>query len=139
MLGTIGFKICRPCIAQLVDSLGNRSVNMFFHAFGYEEFDVFGPPVTSLGESNLLIAEWLAMSRAGVLLMRRAVTDVAVNHDQCRCIASPLETGEQLCQSGRIVRVVQPMHRPAIGAEASGHVFAEGKVGLAFDADLIVV
>ena len=54
------------------------------HAVGHEELRVLGPAVGALGQPDLLVAERLAVRGGGVLLVRRAVADVAVDDDQRR-------------------------------------------------------
>ncbi len=56
------------------------------HGVGNEELGVLGPAVVAFGEANLLLAQGLAVSRGGILLMRRAVADVAVQNDEGRAI-----------------------------------------------------
>ena len=56
-------------------------------AVGDEELGVLGPAVGALGLPHLLVAERLAVGGRGVLLVRRAVADVAVDDDQGRAAA----------------------------------------------------
>ena len=53
-------------------------------AVGDEELGVLGPAVGALGLAHLLLAERLAVGGGGVLLVRRALADVAVDDDQRR-------------------------------------------------------
>ena len=57
-------------------------------AVGHEELGVLRPAVVPLGEPDLLLAERLAVGGAGVLLVRRAPGDVAVDDDQRRPVAA---------------------------------------------------
>ena len=52
------------------------------HAVGHQELRVLRPAVGALGQPDLLLAERLAVRGGGVLLVRRAVADVAVEDDQ---------------------------------------------------------
>ena len=50
----------------------------------HQELRVFRPSVGTLGKPDLLVAQRLAVSFGGVLFMRRAVADMAVQNDQGR-------------------------------------------------------
>ena len=57
---------------------------MFVDAVGNEKLVVLGPAVVLLGELDLFFAERFAVGGFGVLLVRRALADVAVDDDQRR-------------------------------------------------------
>ena len=100
-------------------------LEMSVDAVGNEEFRVFGPAVIFLRQLDFRFAEWLAMRFVGILLVRRAVADVAVHDDQHRLVA----VGEEFFVGARklqqIVRVGHARHVPAIADESRHHVFAE--------------
>src|SRR2546430_14570494 len=51
-------------------------------AVGDQELRLLRPPVAALGQANLVVAERLAVGRGGVLLVRGAVADVAIEDDE---------------------------------------------------------
>ena len=74
-----------------------------------------------------------------VLLVRRAVADVAVHDDEGGPPAAALGRLEGAVEHGEVVRVPDARDVPAVGDEAGGHVFAEGELGVALDRDVVVV
>src|SRR6266508_4939331 len=74
--------VCReqssPTFVGLRAARANSRGEVFAHGVGNQEFRVLGPSVVAFGEANLLLTQRLAMSGGGILLMRRAVADVAV-------------------------------------------------------------
>ena len=121
----VGFEQLLPGLAQFAAAPAEALREMLAHAVRHEKFGVLRPAVILLGEPHLVFAERLAVSGAGVLLVRRAVADVAVDHDQRRRVAGLAEFLQQPGKTGRVVGVREMMHLPAIGAEARGHIFAE--------------
>ena len=79
------------------------------------------------------------MGGAGVLLVRRAVGDVAVHDDQRRPVARAQEGAEGPRQHLQVVGVADAGDVPAVADEARGHVVAEGQRGVALDGDVVVV
>ena len=62
---------------------GSDSIlEMFVDAIRYQKLRVFRPSVRALGQPYLFIAERLAVRFCGVLLVGRAVPDVAIQNDQ---------------------------------------------------------
>ena len=64
---------------------------MLAHAVRHQKLCIFRPAVAALGEAHLFFAERLAVRGAGVLLVRRAVADMAVDDDQGRTVAGAAE------------------------------------------------
>ena len=108
-------------------------------AVGDEELGVLGPLVGALGLAHLLLAERLAVGGGGVLLVGRAVADVAVDDDQRRARLLGLELVEGGGDPLRVVGVFDVEDVPAVALEAQRHVVAVGEVGLAVDRDVVVV
>ena len=111
---------------------------MLAHAVRHEELGVFRPAIGALGETDLLVAQRLAMSGAGVLLVRRAIADVALDDDQRRRVAVALKVVERLGQPPRVVGVADMLDIPAIGAKARRDIVAESEFGVAFDGDWLL-
>ena len=109
------------------------------HAVGDQKLRVFGPPVMTLGEPDLVLAERLAVSGTRILFVRCAVGDVAVHDDQRGSIGRSLERVERTLEHREIVGVPDTRDIPSVPDEASGDVIAVAQRGVAFDGDVIVV
>ena len=64
-------------LAAFPDALTEVSVNAIRHI----ELFVFRPAVVAFGEADFLFTQRFSMSRAGVLLVGRAISNVAVDND----------------------------------------------------------
>ena len=111
--------------APLADPVGEVLVD----AVGDQELGVLGPPVGALGLAHLLLAQRLAVGLGGVLLVGRAVADVAVDDDQRGPPLLPLERLERPGQQLEVVGVADPGDVPAVAHEARGDVVAVGELG----------
>ena len=112
---------------------------MLAHAVRHQKLGVLGPAVAALGETDLLLAERLAVGRAGVVLVRGAVADMTVDDDQGRHIVGSLEDLDRLRQPLPIVGVADALHVPAIGQEARRDIVAESEIRMPFDRDPVAV
>ena len=83
-----------PGIAQILAALADPLPEVIVDAVRHVEFLVFGPAVVPFGETNLLFTQRLAVRAAGILLVRRAVADVAVHDDQRGPIVGVLKGSE---------------------------------------------
>ena len=79
------------------------------------------------------------MGGGGVLLVGRAVGDVAVDDDQRGPVGRVLEHAEGALQHVEVVGVAHPRHVPAIAEKAHRHVVTEGERGMSLDRDVVVV
>ena len=142
-LGVLGLryssKLREPGVAQLLAALADAVAEVLVDAVGDEELGVLRPAVVALGQPDFLLAERLAVGGAGVLLVRRALADVAVDDDQRRPVARLLEDAEGPVEHVQVVGVADARDVPAVADEARGHVLAEGQVRVAFDGDVVVV
>jgi hypothetical protein len=75
----------------------------------------------------------------GVLLVRRAVADVAVQNDEGRPALGLPEDLQRVLDALDVVGVADPQHVPAVAQEAGRDVFGEGDARVAFDGDVVVV
>ena len=55
---------------------------MLAHTLRDKELFVFRPAVVALGQTDLIFAQRFAVGFLGVLLMRSAISDVAIDNDQ---------------------------------------------------------
>ena len=126
--------------AQLPAALADAVAEVLADAVGHEELGVLRPAVVPLGQPDLLLAERLAVGGAGVLLVGRAVGDVAVDDDQRRAgRACLLKMRKARVEHVEVVGVADAGDVPAVADEARGHVLAEGQRGVALDGDVVVV
>src|SRR5258705_10421062 len=112
---------------------------MLTDAVGDEEVGLLRPPVAALGEASLLVAERLTVGRGGVVLVRGAVTDVAVQYDERGTPLRLPEDAESLLDAIEIVGVTHSQDVPPVGEEPRGDVLREGEARLSFDRDVVVV
>ena len=134
----VAFEKLFPLRSQLFAALADSIAEVLDHTIRNQEFGVLRPAVSTLGKSNLFFAERLAVSGLGVLFVRSAVSDVAVNDDEGGAVA--LEKGVQgPAQHGEIVGIAHAGHIPSIAHEARSNVFTEGQRGVSLDGDVIVV
>ena len=79
----------------------DAGVEMFTHTLGDEELGVFRPAIAALRQTDFFVTERLAMRGAGVVLMGRAVADVAVDDDQRRHVVRLPEGFDRLVRAAR--------------------------------------
>ena len=139
IFGFVFLEASPPGVAQLLAALAHPRAEVLPHAFGDQEFGVFGPAVSALGEAHFLFSQRLAVRSAGVLFVRRTVGDMAVDDDEGGPVAGALEHVQRAFQHLQIVGIADARDIPAIADEAGGHVLAERQRGMAFDGDLVVV
>ena len=112
---------------------------MLVDAVRHEELRVLRPSVAALGETDLLVAERLAVGLRRVLLVRRTVADVAVEDDERGAALRLPEHLERVLDAIDVVGVADAQDVPAVGEEPGGDVLGEGDAGVAFDGDVVVV
>ena len=138
MLAVLG-ELRHPGVARAASALAQLLLEVLVHAVRHQEFRVLRPAVVALGQPDLFFAQRLAVRRAGVLLVRRAIRDVAVHDDQRRPVVGCLKRAERPRQHLQIVGVAHPQHIPAIAQKPRGHVFTERQRRVAFNGDVVVV
>src|SRR5271166_6485980 len=112
---------------------------MVVDAFRHKEFLVFRPAVVSLREPDFLLAERFTVSTTSILLMGRAVSDVAVHDDERGAILGVMKSAERTGQHVEVVCVSNSRHVPAVTDKTRGHVFRKRQGSVAFDRDVVVV
>src|ERR1700704_1404896 len=128
-----------PTAVGLRAARANSGGEMFAHAVGNQELGVFGPSVVAFGEANLLLTQRLAMSGGGILLMRRAVTDMAVENDESWEPLGLAKGVESLLDPVYVIGVAHAQDVPAITHESRSDVLRKGDARVAFDRDVVVV
>jgi len=71
-----------PLVAQTAAAFAEARAEALVDAVGHEKMCVFGPAAGSFRKPHFVFAQRLAVRRAGVLLVRRAVRDVALDDDE---------------------------------------------------------
>ena len=112
---------------------------MLAHAVGHQELRVLGPAVGAFGEADFLLAQRLAVRCGRVLLVRRAIADMAVQNDEGRAPLRLAKDVQRVLDALDVVGVADAQHVPAIAQEAGGDVLGEGDARVAFDRDVVVV
>jgi hypothetical protein len=79
ILSAIRFKLGKPSFVKPLATLTNAIPEMLAYAVWNEKLGVFGPAVAPLGQTYLLFAERLAVGGAGVVLVRCAIADMALD------------------------------------------------------------
>ena len=108
-------------------------------AVGNEKLRVFGPAVASLAETALLLAERLAVRLGGVLLVRRAVADVAVHDEKCGSARRLPEHVQRVLDAVDVIGVTDAQNIPPVPEEPGRDVFREREPRVPLDGDVVVV
>jgi len=135
-------RIAREPLAPARFQLGSashRSAPVGQRVLGDEEPGLLRPAEDLLGLPDLVCTERSAVRLRAVALGGRGIGDHRPERDQCRARAVAPGGLEGGLDSGQVVAVRDPEHPPAVGLEASGHIFAEGERGVAVDGDVVVV
>src|SRR5208282_558945 len=117
------------------NSRGEMGINSARH----EKLGLFGPAIAALGQTDFLLAQGLAMGLWCVLLVRRAVTDMTVQHDESGPAFGLAENLERPFDAIHIVSIADAQDVPTVGQKTSRNILREGDVGVAFDGDVVVV
>src|SRR5262249_29469864 len=91
------------------------------------------PTIGAFGEPYFLFAQSIAVCGGGVLLMRRAVSDDAVDDDKRGPILGAAKYFNRAREGGRVVGVVDPHDVPVIRLKPLRNVLAHGEIGVALD------
>ena len=137
--GTIGGETFCPDAMCIPAARADALIEAPAHRLGHEEFCLFRPAVKPFGQPDLFLAERLAMRGRGVLLVRSAVADMAVEDDEGGAALGGTEFIQRLLDTADVIGVGDMQDVPAIGAEARADILAESEVGAALDGDVIVV
>ncbi len=79
------------------------------------------------------------MRGAGVVLMGRAIADMAVDDDQRRDLIGGATSLDRLRDPLDVIGVADSCHVPAIGQEACCDVIAESEIRVPFNGDTVAV
>ena len=79
------------------------------------------------------------MRPAGILFVRRAVSDVTIDNNQGGPILAVLKGSERTAEHFEVIRIADTRHIPAVRDKPRSHVLGEGQRSVAFDRDVVVV
>ena len=139
VFGFVRLHKLRPALLKLPPTLADAGAEVFTHALGDEKLGVLRPAIAALRQTDFFDPERFAMRGAGIVLMGRAVADMAVDDNQGRYVVGMPEGLDRLCEPLAVIGVADALHVPAIGKEARGHVVAEGEIRVTFDRDAVAV
>ena len=139
VLRAIGLEQIHPPTPRGGATRAHPGREMLVHAVGDEELGVLRPSVKTFGETDLVLPQRLAMGFGRVVLVRRAIADVAVEDDERGAAFRALEDLEGARDTIHVVGVVHALHVPSVTHEPPGHVLRERQACAAFDGDAIVV
>src|SRR6266850_2986740 len=128
-----------PLLMQFRATFPDSFAEVFANSSRYQELGIFGPAVEFLGQLNLIFAQWFAMSGTGVLLMWRAVSNMAIHDDQGRAIFGLLKIAIGVAEHLQIIRIGDAGDVPAISLKAHAHGLAKGPLGGTIQSDVVVV
>src|SRR6185437_9769137 len=77
-----------PGGAQVVTALADSVGKMLAHPVRYQELGVFRPAVGALGKADFILSQRFAVSFTSVLLVGRAVSNVAIDDDEGWAVTS---------------------------------------------------
>src|SRR5215475_11692770 len=128
-----------PLSAQLAPAFSHSFAKVFLNPFRHQELGIFGPAIVLFRETYFVLAEWLAMRLAAVMLVGRPIADMAVDYDQCRAVSCIQESFVSTTQHVQIIGIADAGDIPPVPYETSHHVFTERPRGGTVERDLIVV
>src|SRR5262249_34266354 len=108
---------------------------MLIHAVGHQELRILRPAIEALGILHLLFAERFTMRLRRVLLVWRAIADMAFDDDDAGTgdlLPGEIEGAKHLLL---IIGVAHMENVPAQAQEAGSNVFGKGDFGVTFDRD----
>ena len=106
-------------------ALADAGGEVLADAVGDEELRVLRPAVDALGQADLLVAERLAVGLGRVLLVRRAVADVAVEDDERGAALGLPEDLQGVLDAIDVVGVAHPQDVPPVTQEPGRDVLRE--------------
>ena len=118
-----------PSAARLGAAFADPGGEMLAHAVGHEKFGVLRPAIGALGEFDFFFSKRLAMGGRGIVPVRRAVADMAVDDDQGRPMFGLAKDRERILDPTDVIGIAHTQHIPPIPHEAGGDVLGEGDAG----------
>src|SRR5262249_24343746 len=135
----INGKALRPSRAKLPAARTEIRVEMGPHTVRNKKMRVFRSAVSAFGQAYLVLAQRFTVRGGTIMLVRGAVTDVTVDHDQRRRARFAPVGFEHADEAVRIICIGNMLDIPTISRKARGDILAEGERGLSLNRDVIVV
>src|SRR5437016_11889481 len=139
MLRPVRGEELRPASSRLRTARAYAGAEMLPDAVGDEELRVLGPAVAPLAETDLVVSQRLAVRRSGVLLVRRAIADVAVHDDESGSARRLPEDLQGMLDAVDVVCVADAQDVPPVPEEPGRDVLREGDARVPLDGDVVVV
>ena len=139
VLAPVAGKLFHPGLTSMTPALAHHRLEVFANPVRNEKLGVLRPAVVPFGQPDLFLAQRLAVRSMRILLVGRAVGDMAIHDDQGRPVGRAYEGGKCPFEHIQIIGVADTQDIPAVADKARRHVLAERQVGSAFDGDFIVV
>src|SRR4030095_9218675 len=98
-----------------------------------------GPAVAARGEPDLIVSEWLAVSRGRVLLVRGAVADVTVENNEGGAFLGLAKDVPGVLDALDVVGVADAQDVPPVGQKPRLDVFSKSDARFTLDGDVVVV
>ncbi len=95
-------------------TLAHACLEMFSHPVGHQEPGVLRPAIITLGQLDFFLSQWLPVYGAGVLLVRRAVGDMAIHNDEGKSVRDVLEGCEGALEHVQVIGIPHPRDVPAV-------------------------
>src|SRR5215470_1802472 len=118
IFSTIGREKLCPLPPRFGAARSDSRREVFANSVGNEKPRVFRPSVAAFCETDFFLSERLAMRCGGVMQMRRAVADVAVEDDECRAAFCLSKNGEAVLNQTDVVGITDSQDIPAVSEKS---------------------
>src|ERR1700748_2689204 len=105
---------------------------MLVHAVGHQELCIFGPAVESFSGLDLLLAQRVAMGLLRILLVRRAIAEMAFDNNQARTAGLILDEIEGVQHLLLVIGVTYMEDIPTQAQKAGRNVLGKRDLGTGF-------
>src|ERR1700677_2722833 len=109
----IGAARADSCSKVLVNPVGNQKLR------------ILRPSIISFCKPDLFFAKRLTVGVGGILLVRSAISDVTVQHNQCGTALRVSEDFKCVLDAICVVGIADSQHVPSVTQESCSHVLSE--------------
>src|SRR4029077_10812774 len=139
ILSAVRLKKLHPLLSGFGATFADSGSKVVVHAVGDKKLCIFRKSVGPLAEPNFIFAQRFAVSGCCVLLVRRTVSDMTVEDDECGAAFRFAKDLEHLLNAIDVVGIANSQDVPSIRNESCVDVFGERDSRVAFDRDVVVV
>ena len=107
-----------PFVAQVATAFSDSVTEIFQNTVRHKELGVFRPAIKLLDQFDFVFAQRLTVRSIGVLLVRGAIPDMAVDPNHGRPVVGFQEAVVGISQHLQIICVGDVQYIPSIGCEA---------------------